>query len=463
MNTTKRTRRLALTMMGAALAMIGLSLAGNTGPTCVPVEPEPFACRSADDCDGLAAPEDCEGSFACIDGGCVWRCEEEPPGCASDRDCGPGRICVLTDLADCCGPTELCSPEVPICRGQCIDEPFACQTDDDCQRGERCVQDWVDCGPPPGCEPGDDCIAVCGPPMLVGSHCEPIDPDGCLRDADCGPSAMCVFPEGDGCCPIDANCGDFQPICVGDCVPLPPRPCSGDAQCAPGETCVGPEDVDCCMADEPCFFYRPICAGVCLPVEPPPVTGCLAEGAACASDEICVPENDFCCGPGDEICLFVWPVCAGVCVPDLPPPPPEGCLDDADCAPGERCEIRLTDGCCPPNAYCILTMPPCEGTCVPHEPAECTADRDCGADQRCALDWDICAYNCGPMENCGPCVGTCVPIEECLDDADCPDGTVCDLDDFGVCELPVDCGPDADCVSPCIGVCREPLPIWFAG
>ena len=377
-----KTTRLAMVLLGGALLLVGLALAGNTTPTCVPIEPEPIACTGDADCEGLQPTLDCVGRFFCEDGGCVYRCDEEPPEpCWTDADCGPGEVCEMDRSVDCCAPNELCFDILPACVGTCVpaSDPFDCDTDQDCGPYEQCVQDWVDCGPPPGCEPGDDCIAMCGPPVLVGSHCapapqlgcyndptlcsrgencvpeddfccapdsdeiclfyrpacngvcvpnEPPPPEGCYTDADCGPNEQCHFAPGDGCCPIDANCGDFQPICIGQCVALPPPPetCHSDADCGPHARCEVYEDVDCCMGD-------------------------------------------------DEWCLFYLPLCEGVCVPELPPPPPEECFSDADCPAGTHCEWQL-ENCCPPNAFCDASIPSCTAVCLPDDPTDCGRNGD---------------------------------------------------------------------------------------
>jgi hypothetical protein len=99
--------------------------------------------------------------------GCPIQLPEQPPaepddGCYGDQDCADGLVCNADDV---CLPPPGCEPGDPcpaVCYGQCVEpEPDdGCYGDQDCAGGLVCNAHEV-CLPPPGCEPGDPCPAVC--------------------------------------------------------------------------------------------------------------------------------------------------------------------------------------------------------------------------------------------------------------------------------------------------------------
>lgn len=385
------TRRLWTALMVGMALLFALALAGNTGGNCAPVDADSVACQADSDCDGVP-PVDCIGEWQCVAGACEFDCDDPnlpPEGCAEDADCAAGEYCAFEDLTDCCPPGAYCFMDMPVCEGVCraIEDPaFECQSDADCPDG-TCVFDWDEC--PSICtDPTLPCPAVCGPPVIIGSHCEPGIPGECEADSDC--------PAGMACTEV----------------------CTRPADCAAGERC---------GAESACYRQ-------CTPIEPPPA-GCLSD-AECAEGELCAipPDCGWGCGEG-EYCPMWDRACLGVCVP-IEPPPVE-CYGDADCPEGLRCELRwdLDAECCPPNAFCAPELPPCGGgVCVPIEPppVECYTDEDCGPGMRCEIDWALCP--CAPDEPCPmiwpACGGRCVPDEEpypyCDEDADCYPGEHCE-------------------------------------
>jgi hypothetical protein len=430
-NTTRRLITLTLTTLSllAALALMG----ANTGPTCAPIQTEEPAdlCMTPVDCEGLAH-DDCEGQWACVDATCHWTCDVVIAGCYSDSDCDAGFHCSVSD-GDC-GSDPTC-PMCGVCFGECVPDappPIACWDNGDCPDGQICDPDA--CLPPPGCEEGMACPAVC-----YGQCVDP-QPGGCSNDADCGPQQFCDFSD----CPVwmDADemyCAEGDPACMppdcGMCQDLL-GDCNDDADCGLGFQCV--LEVICaepiCEGDE-CWGE---CAqfGFCEPVEE----------HECFDDDDCKPgthcEITSWCGgdaegapePTDGWCG------GGVCVPDEIP----GCLTNEDCPEGFICEY-LDGPCGDPEVDCLPYA-----QCVPAPIQECLTNEDCPAGFVCEL------YECPPNALCEP-LGQCVPapVEECFTDAECGDGAFCVFPEGdGCCPINAYC---AGLLPPCVGTCA-PFP-----
>ncbi len=120
------------------------------------------------------------------------------------------------------------------------------------------------------------------------------------------------------------------------------------------------------------------------------------------------------------------------------------CKQDSDCDSNQHCEnyqCRAVDGCnqesdCEGDEICE------NGQCVQ---VDCKLDSDCLASQSC-IDHECIAVECRSDDQCDVgkiCLkGQCV--EGCVSQRDCPDGTVCDVDEgeHGLC---VQCILDTDC------------------
>ncbi|MDP6943576.1 MAG: hypothetical protein QF464_05455, partial [Myxococcota bacterium] len=177
--------------------------------------------------DGLVSAAQ-NGCYECVD---PLTCAAPPQGgCLSDAQCDGGQVCQwVTPCAGCAADDGECEP----CYGTCVDpDPEGCYGDQDCPAGTTCNASEV-CLPPPGCDPGNACPAVCYG-WCVGD-------DGCGEDESwdaalgaCCPNsiyipscAMCpngAFPEivevynADGClegytCSCEgANCDDGGPV-----------------------------------------------------------------------------------------------------------------------------------------------------------------------------------------------------------------------------------------------------------
>jgi hypothetical protein len=432
-----KTWKMMKTLTSGMMALFGVVFVmGNTAPTCAPIDDDPqmqVVCLDDGECAGLEPVVDCEGAWACENGGCVFHCDDDPEPpvseCVMDDDCAPNQHCEIVDCwAPPCGegePCALCC--MPI--GECVDDdPGECLGDEDCPEGFYCEpMVWFDEAPLPGGN-GAGCEEAPAemPPFGMG-QCVPLPQPECINDADCGPGFVCELL--DDCVPLpcddapDMGCEEIAcmpfGICVQDPTPIEGE-CAQDADCGPGAHCEIEE----------------ICA----------VT-CFCDGADC-------PEEMEC---------FLY----GTCIPD---DPFGECMDDGDCLPGQLCEfidVPCDNDCDEDDEYCMGLCPP-YGVCVEAEPfGECMSDADCKYGQICELI-DLPCYDCdGDDEYCGgDCApyGICVdvpvpPPSECLFDEDCEDGQICDLSEG---PYPCDCDPDDEyclmmyCMP--VGVCVDDVP-----
>jgi hypothetical protein len=132
------------------------------------------------------------------------------------------------------------------------------------------------------------------------------------------------------------------------------------------------------------------------------------------------------------------------------------------CPPDDRCESGGT--CCPGDYECVdrRCLPPCEGVRCGHRSELCCSSDQVCEDERCLID-------CGANQRCGRQLDECcladqicygfsctAPGPECVRQADCPEGQVCERD-LGICideEVVGDCeyhppqgqfNPQVDC------------------
>ena len=149
-------------------------------------------------------------------------------------------------------------------------------------------------------------------------------------------------------------------------------------------------------------------------------------------------------------------------------PNPAGCLDDSECDEGLVCDL---DECgataceceddlwiCTADCRAGLCVPPaCEGA----NPEGCLDDSECGEGSVCDLDEcgaTACECEDGAWIGRAECgAGVCVaPACEgpaptgCLDDSDCDDDAVCDFDECGPSACACDLGAWV-CTDDCFG------------
>lgn len=256
--------------------------------------------------------------------------------------------------------------------------------------------------------------------LLSFTACSDSDSSG--SDAICGNG---IVERGEQCDDGNTNSGDG---CSAECRYEGRLP----------SACANLEDGDACGGNSVCLD------GLC--VEP----GCM-EDADCASDGVCLTESRCdlrtyeCTGgdtlPNGEVCDLGGSngVCLnGGCVTS-------DCEEDAECDNGNLCDG--SEACV--DNQCVAGSAPANGAscgggdlclnevCIT---PSCVADADCSASNECALDGacDLSTYECTGGGNVadgtvcavggddGVCLsGTCALVE-CLTDAECDNGLVCD-------------------------------------
>lgn len=406
-------------------------------PGCYPTFPDP--------CDPLHCDGTTNTCVECLDDGhCVAGlvCAERqcgPAPCGGDDDCASGSYCApagcvagcRTAPDDCA--TGRCDPDTRAC--------VACLEDGDCSAGERCDDGTCLAAPPPPCGIDADCPA--------GTTCQG---DVCTLGCREGECALGVCDATTGACRACLDDGDCLEGWACDAVlGLCRAPCGSDAECV-GRCdtllgrCVGCfEDADClglrcdpairscvpCLEDDDCIagFLCDAAAARCV--------GCF-EDADCDAGKICV--EDRCETPdGDALC--------------------DACRQDADCREtGARC-LAFTDALGSTIDY------GCGRACT--EDGDCPAGWECGADEQCRPRYvpDPLATGARPVvATCAgirdaarsrPCVptgsdscglstagdGRCVLLPGalsrtcgllCVESADCPEGTSCELGPEGL-------------------------------
>jgi len=404
--------------------------------------------------------------------------DNPPPG---DTDAGPA-----------C-PALGCDPQCPVGVKQdergcdtCECNPVvACTTDRQCAAGQRCL-------PLAGCPdpcPAGDCSQECA------SACVPAD--GCRSDADCPTGGLCVFPEGDGCMPID--CGQLGgcPLnCLGRC--KKPDACFGAGIGPQGRGCQG-------IADQPMPAH--CCDSTCKGGTLDRRSGlCLGPDDRTVHPACCdIPDGKcddgqplLCMRPAPESCegglLIAIRNGCYQCVNPVTCRPPAGCADDSACPRGQVCrDGACTDRCQPVSCtlWCEdgFATDPATGCEICACKTACRVDTDCARGQRCVAGTcqascvpgggacrpgcrdvvgpDGCPYcdcSCSDAQPCPPgqaCLdGQCViPQPECTADRPCRDGRRC-LNGRcvevtpGPCRVDSDCDPGLRCVDfRCVAEC----------
>ena len=175
--------------------------------------------------------------------------------CATDADCGEGKICQLySDGAVTCSIDEAgneeCSEETGQTYGYCAQAPVTCVSDADCGPGLTCyLEGMAEPLPAPDCAEGEDCGGSTEPANNNGL----VAPSGfcgwaynsCASDADCGDNGQCLVVGETGCA---SSGGGASPGCAEgeDCPDEFPR------EEEPSEDCEGfvPEQITQCVPRE---------------------------------------------------------------------------------------------------------------------------------------------------------------------------------------------------------------------
>lgn len=402
--------------LGALFLVIALT--GQSSPSCG-FASSGAECVAASDCQGLAH-ETCAGEWQCVQGECVWECNQSVAGCHSDADCPKGEHCSVSD-GECL--TDPSCPMCDVCYGKCVPDKQAC-VQSGCS-GEVCAaepqftncvwQDWFTClkltkcgtyGPSGTCafEPNQaflDCIAQfakCSsdtdcPKGLECINGKCVQEQGCLSDTDCNSYEYCAYLDpgkGVACCPPNAFCAPEIPPCGKGVCLLRPGYCWSDSDCDKGEKCEGaivcPEGAYCLVANKPgkcvaqglkCKVVKPGSHGMCEMA-----MGWVFDG------EQCVMESGCSCEPDCDAFFATSVECQLACGI------PITCESDKDCPKGYCC--MAID--CPAGADCwpYNVCEPCAVSCV--------SDKDCDDGNKCTLDRCIagtCSHE--PLLGCGWC------------------------------------------------------------
>lgn len=220
---------------------------------------------------------------------------------------------------------------------------------------------------------------------------------------------------------------------------FPLTTCDSDAECDTGFFCSPVYCAAQCVPDG---------KGGCLPCNEGKVGQCLPKPQD-TCDKVTCPPADQCvfmcngaCDYGTKECKDVS--CVTACIPA-----PHECTTDADCGPGKHCEHMCAKGCAEPvfsSAGKAFTEKcpgmECEGVCVddPTPPKKCAQDADCPEGFVCELV--ACPMVCIPdgKGGCLPCndgyPGVCVPKPQwgCMSDSDCQPNETCQITCTGFCD-----------------------------
>jgi len=357
------------------------------------------------------------------------------PVCATDEECGSGRVCVAAG----CVAVEVSDPgpsdagvAAPCVGSDCTSElplPLAPTCDDGLSNGDEV---GVDCGGScAGCPTGATCAAsagcesgVCGD---AGTCQAPSCEDGVVNadesDRDCGGSCERDCGPGGGC-RVDGDCeaGLFCPAVTRACVPVS---CGDGVQngaevlvdCGGG--CAGCPDGSACGAAGDCASGA-CSAGVC-------------QVPSCDDGATNQGETDIDCGGS----------CGGC-------PDGRGCVAGRDCASG----VCVAGACATPSCNDGVvnqneTDVDCGGGCF----------RNCAIGDGCANGGDCQTGVCGAA-GCGPGPGTCCQAPTCTDGVDNGSETAVDCGNAacGPCPVGAPCTADAQCALAFCqqGQCRDP-------
>lgn len=195
-------------------------------------------------------------------------------------------------------------------------DPKACASSAECGAGNFCTVDTGVCNPPPGCDPGEVCPAVCYGTCQPRATGEPCGSNICgAGEVCCNASCGICTPPGGACtkqlcdppsaqCRSDADCRAFAFMCTGcDCLALGPNDrepvCGGPGVQCFADPCLNKKAVcdagRCRIASAPAcgsgFVSRPVCLQCGI------AGGCAREATCartCRQSSDCAAEQTGC-------------------------------------------------------------------------------------------------------------------------------------------------------------------------
>jgi hypothetical protein len=285
----------------------------------------------------------------------------------------------------------------------CIPEPGSqgCYSDDECPDGFQCTAD-TECLPPPGCDPGEACPAVCyGRCVPSQNSCDVID---------CGPGFHCEVQ----CRERPPGCDEWP--CEAICVP------DGDS-CEDGQACPPGHHCETVCVDRPCDDDQP-CPGVCWSECVPDVpSGC--ETVDCPPGFHC--EEQCACPPcdGDDPACGMPCECRPACVPD-------GTTDPGECRGEVWCRSLPPE--CPDGTVPGILDHCWSGFCIPIAACDPRDPGQCDGEVACDMTAPACPDGTTPGIDDGCYTGYCIPLWACETDRRCAA-----IDDERTCLSRADC------------------------
>jgi Cys-rich repeat protein len=326
---------------------------------------EGFTCNESNQCEAgcRSSADRCTINQTCLAGvGCVE--------CASDSQCGTGRICQQNQCVLGCSANAPNCPNGLVCnmaQGRCVT----------CVNSTQCTN-----APTNICNPANQtCVE-------------------CLGNSDCKSPGQKI-------------CDTSRNVCVG---------CIVNAQCAAGNVCKNSTCVAGCDASQPCPNGRSCNAGQCVQCTSDAQCGAATPRCNTATNTCvaCMPGAQDNC-PNAQYCRADF-VCeqgcksgancpSGMCVNNSC----TQCTADSQCAAGSVCNSGTCVAACNGTSNkCGAGLTCCSsGRCI----AEQTDNNNCGAcGNVCASGTTCCGGSCKSLDtvnNCGSCGNSCAANSAC--------------------------------------------------
>lgn len=317
---------------------------------------------------GVACSDAYGGILDCVNGSCT---------CATDADCGPGKICSISGL--CTDPAAACAS------AQC-DAGTVC-------RGTSCAIAACD----QGCRPGELCdlttglcryVSTCRLPVACstfdGGVCEgPLKPDG----TPCNDADPCTF--GETC--LQGACSGTPYTCSGT-----PGICQTSVTCAGDGGCAGvpAPDGTLCSDGNLCTHSDGCRAGACTGTTYVCAPNICASASSCDGDGGCITtaQNEGAACDDANLCSVVDVCVMGTCAGSpYTCPPPRPCDEQVACTGDGGCLVmpKANGAACDDGEVCTAndtcTNDVCSGSTT-------TTYRDLDGDGR--GDLNISAMTC---------------------------------------------------------------------